>query len=460
MIPRLTDEQVKEIHNTSMRILEKEGIYFYDEKSLQIFKKHGFKVENNVVNISESQVWDALETVPKQFSIRARKTDYDLTVGTGVPVFSPGGGATDIVDFQGIRRLPLWEDYLDLVRLAHMLPNIDLTGHGIVEKDVFSDVRMLYAHMVLSDKPFNGSVRGRIGAKHTMEMCRILFGNLDNPYTIGTINPTPPLGYAREMSEALITYAKKKQPLNITPLAMAGSTGPATLAGTAAQQNAETLAGIVLTQLVNPGTPVIYGGVSTNMDMATGNLSIGSPEAMILTYGLIQLVNDLYGDIPIRSGGVLTDACEINVQAGFESMYTLLLTVLGGVDFILHTATLDSYLAISPVILTINEEMVGMVKTYLQGMKVTDESLAYPVIQNVGHGGNFLFEDHTLAHCREFFTANVAFKGGRANLDESGKSNPIYRAMERAKSLINEHKIPYIDSSTASLLNKYVKEHS
>jgi trimethylamine--corrinoid protein Co-methyltransferase len=162
-------------------------------------------------------------------------------------------------------------------------------------------LQMLHAHMVHSDKPFIGSAAGKRGAEHTLDMARILFGGdlRDRAVTISLINSLSPLGYSTEMLEALVVFATVGQPLVIAALMMAGSTGPVTLAGVLAAQTAELLAGIVLTQLINPGTPVIFGSTSTNIDMKSGALAIGSPELSQMIAAHAQLARH-YG-LPSRS---------------------------------------------------------------------------------------------------------------------------------------------------------------
>jgi len=296
------------------------------------------------------------------------------------------------------------EDYDNLVRLADALPNQDLSGHLLVQPgDIpaeIAPVRMLYSSMVHSDKPFIGSVEGFSGARHTMEMASILFGEdkaslAEKPVTIGLINTLSPLSFSREMTEALMEYARWRQPVIIAVAAMAGSTAPVTLAGMLAQQNAEILAGIVLAQLVSPGTPVVYGATSTNMDMKTGAMAIGSPELSLMVVATAQMAR--YYGLPSRSGGSLTDSHIPDARAGFESMLGLVTAVNSGIDFILHSGgILSSYLAFSYEKFVLDDEMCGMLRRLRQGIEVSEDSLSYEVIARVGPGGNYLTEPQTL----------------------------------------------------------------
>jgi len=461
----LSPNDIEQTHNTSMKILSHVGVQFPEGEAIAVFKKHGVKTNGHTVYLDEKQVMKALETVPAQFTIHARNTDKDATVGGGRPVFAPGYGAPFIIDPEVGKRGATMQDYENLARLADALPNQDLSGHLMVGPgDVpahTAHIRMLHACMVHSDKPFIGSTEGTVGACHTMGMAEILFGEQpEQPVTIGLINPLSPLGYSREMLQALMAYARVRQPVIIATMVLAGSTGPITLAGVLAQQNAEILAGITLAQFVSPGTPVVYGSTSTNMDMKTGALSIGSPELSLVATATAQMARH-YG-LPCRSGGALTDAHGTDAQAGFESMLGLLTTVNSGVDFVLHAAgILSSYLAFSYEKFVLDDEMCGMVRRFRRGIAVTPETLAYDVIARVGSGGNFLTEMHTVKRCRsEFWQPTVCDRDGLEAWMDGGRQDAVARARQRWQQLLAEHQDPPLDGTTARQLQTFVEEHS
>jgi trimethylamine--corrinoid protein Co-methyltransferase len=464
----LSQEQIQQIHDTSMKLLANVGVQFPYEPAQAIFEKHGVKTDGSRVYLTEDQVMNALASAPKQFTIHARNPEHSVVVGGGRPVFAPGYGAPFLVDAapatQGVvgKRAPTLDDYRNLVKLAHVLPNQDMSGHLIVEPEVAvpdaAHVEMLYAHMVHSDKAFIGSATGKRGALDTFEMAKILFGgDLDRPVTIGLINSLTPLGYSTEMLEALVAYARIRQPVIIAALAMAGSTAPITLAGALATQTAELLAGIVLTQLVNPGTPVIFGSTSTNIDMKSGALAIGSPELSQMIAAHAQLARH-YG-LPSRSGGALTDASYPDAQAGFESMMGLLTTLNAGIDFVLHAGgILSSYLAFSYEKFVLDDEMCGMVRRFKQGLVVDDETLAYDVIANVGPGGNYLMEISTVKRCRkEFWAPDLCDRGGLEAWMQAGKPTAVDRARQRWQELVAEHEDPPLDETTRSQLKAYLE---
>jgi trimethylamine--corrinoid protein Co-methyltransferase len=460
----LSPTEVEQIHNTSIKLLAEVGVRFPQDEAIAVFKQHGAKTEGQTVYLEEKQVMAALETAPAQFTLHARNPDKSVTVGDGEPVFAPGYGAPFLVDFEVGKRAAKMEDYENLVQLADALPNQDLSGHLLVGPGDVSagsaHLRMLHAGMLHSDKPFIGSTEGALGARHTMEMAAILFGRkLERPVTIGLINSLSPLGYSAEMIEALITYARARQPVVIAAMALAGSTAPITLAGMLAQKSAEVLAGATLAQLINPGTPVVYGSTSTNLHMKTGSPSIGSPELALVVTATAQLARH-YG-LPCRGGGALTDANCPDAQAGFESMLSLLTTVTSGMDFVLHAAGIvSSYLAFSYEKFVLDDEMCGMVRRYRRGITITPDTLAYDLMAKVGPGGNFMMEKHTVQRCRtESWQPAVASRVDLATWQENGRPDVLGRARQRWQRLLAEHQDPPLDDVTARQLQAFVEKH-
>jgi trimethylamine--corrinoid protein Co-methyltransferase len=262
------------------------------------------------------------------------------------------------------------------------------------------------------------------------------------------------------MAGAILRYAEAGQALLIANLAMAGSTAPITLAGMLAMQNAELLAGIVLSQLVNPGTPVIYGTTSTNIDMRSGALAIGSPELAQVTAAHMQLVR-FYG-LPSRGSGALTDANYPNAQAGLESMMGMLTVVNSGADFVLHAAgILSSYLAFSYEKFVLDDEICGRVRRFHRPLMVNDETLAYDAIKRVGPGGHFLLEDQTATRCRtEFWQPEVSDRTGLDEWLQAGQPDIVARARKRWQELVAAHEDPPLDRATAHQLKTFVEEET
>jgi trimethylamine--corrinoid protein Co-methyltransferase len=462
----LSASAIEQIHQTSVRLLDQVGVVCPHEDALAIFEKHGVRVDGNRVCLSEDQVMTCVGTVPRQFTVHARNPDRDTLIGGVGPVFAPAYGAPFLVDAKVGKRPATMADYQQLAKLAHMLPNQNVSGHLLVQPgDLPADtayLRMLQAHMVHSDKPFLGSADGSSAARHTMQMASIVFERdvRDWPVTLALINSQSPLGFGRQMLGALIEYAHWRQPVIVAAMAMAGMTGPGTLAGVLAMQNAELLTGITLAQLVAPGTPVLYGTMSSTVDMRTGALVIGSPELSLLIAAHAQLAR-FYG-LPSRGGGALTDASSPDAQAGFESMFSLLTAVNSDIDLIIHAAgILGSFLAFSYEKLVLDDEMCGMVRRFRRGIIVDGETLAYDVIAKVGPGGNFLSEDDTLDRCRtEYWHPAFGDRGGVEAWMADGRRDALARASDRCQRLLEAHEDPPLDPTTLRRLAAFVAEHA
>lgn len=460
----LPTEDIEQIHQATVRLLANVGVDFPHPDALAVFKRHAVRTDGSRVYLTETQLLKMLATVPRQFTVQARNPAHNVTVGGGRTVFVPGYGAPFLVDAAEGKRAPTMVDYHMAVKLAHSLPNQDMSGHLLFEPSDVSagaaHVEMLRAHMLHSDKAFLGSTVGERGARHTLEMAHILFGGAlqDKHVCVGLINSLTPLRYSTEMLEALIAYAEAHQPVIIAALAMAGSTAPVTLAGVLALQNAELLAGIALTQLISPGTPVVFGSTSTNIDMRYGALAIGSPELSQMIAAHAQLAR--FYKLPSRSGGALTDASFPDPQAGFEAMMSLLTTVNCGVDFMLHAGgILSSYLAFSFEKFVLDDEMCGMVRRFHEGIVVDPITLAYDAAAEVGPGGNFLTETLTVERCRtEFWRPALCDRAGLEAWMQSGQKTAIDRARQRWQKLIAKHEDPPLDATTVRQLQSYVAE--
>jgi trimethylamine--corrinoid protein Co-methyltransferase len=251
-------------------------------------------------------------------------------------------------------------------------------------------------------------------------------------------------------------YAKAGQPQIISSLSIAGATGPVTLAGNLALQNAEILAGIVLTQLVREGTPVVFAGVSSNAEMRSGALCIGSPEMAMNTAATGQMAH--YYKLPVRSGGAVCDAKSPDAQASFESMMGLLMARVCGINFVLHSAgILESYNCMSYEKFIIDDELCGMVKRIQRGFEVTPETLALDVIKNVGPGGHFLDKDHTFDHFRtEFYQPRLSNRDDFVTWQASGSPQSTEAANRKFKEILSTYETPELPADVDRDLLKFI----
>jgi len=464
----LSEDELQKLHNATLSILDTEGVAFLSEKAIAVFKENGFRIDGETVYFTAEQIKTALAHCPGSFTVHARNPKKNVVIGGTDIVCSPIYGPPFIIDFDGNLRRSTIEDYDTLVKLAHMLPSQNLTGFILCDP---SDVpaedahkHMLYSAMTLSDQPFMGSpTKGAEGVEDMMQMAEIVFAKdrkylKEHPFSISLINSLTPLRYEAHASEALIEFAKNNQPMLIAALVTGGATGPVTLGGVLVVQNAEVLAGIVLAQLVNQGTPVIYGCASGLMDMRTVTVALGAPEfAQIMRAG-VQL-GHWYG-LPCRGGGCLTEACDIDAQAGYESMSGMLTAMETGVDFVQHSiGCIASYMGASFVKFVMDDEIVEHVKMQSKKIDFSDgeDGLALEIIREVGKGGEYLTNIHTAMHCRDGFQPEVSYRGGLENWFDNNKPSVKDAFRERGLQLLEEYKQPTLDATIEKKLNAFMK---
>ena len=453
------------LHSASMEILRDVGVTFHDPEALQIFNDNGFRIKGRTVFFTERDVRMALSSAPAQFEVTGRDPATNITIGGDEFVFAPGSGPPFIIDGQGEQRPALMEDFQNLCKLVHTSTTIDLNSSLMVEPcDI--DARSAYlemfrANLTMTAKPMIGCAITRQACRDSVEMAKIVFGGkhnlIESPVMIGIISPSSPLQYSLDAAGALIEYARFGQPLLIACCVMAGSSGPISMAGVVALQNAEILAGITLSQLIRPGLPIIYGAVSCPLDLRSGSISIGAPETAVLADATAQMAR--YYDLPSRGGGDLTDAHFPDIQAGMESALIGLSAVRSGINLILHSCgILASFLAMSYEKWIADEEMCRMIRKVLQPIEVSDEAIDLEAVKRVGIGGQYLTQRRTLQKCRtEYFIPEIMNRQGYANWKQAGKKRADVVAAEIVERRLAAYVRPNMDPDVENRLNEYVE---
>ena len=460
----LTKTQIEQIHEATLEILARVGVEFRFPPALEVLFHGGAKVEAQRVFFPRRLVEEQLTKPPREFTLHARNSANNLTIGGDQSVFVPANCSPFVSDLEGGRRDGTLNDYENLVKLTHASQNLDMCSDIMVEpNDVPIELRTVkktYSCLRYSDKCFMGSVLGIQGARQTLDMTSILFGDsaslAERPRFIGIPCSLTPLCYDERMLGAMMTYAEAGQPQLINSLAIAGATAPVTLAGALAVQNAEILAGIVFTQLIREGTPVVYASGSSCADMRTGALAVGAPEMAINNALAAQMAR--HYNIPSRGAGALTDAKIPDVQSGYESMMNLLTAQNSGVNFILHAAgALETINCVSYEKFVIDDEMLGMVKRIHRGVEVTEESLALEVVKKVGPGGQFLDKNHTFDHCRaEFYLPRLSDRSPYEHWEKAGARSIQELANQKWKKILEAYQPPDFPESLDKDLKKYM----
>jgi trimethylamine--corrinoid protein Co-methyltransferase len=463
----LTEPQVEQIHEASLMILERTGVVFRNDTAVSLFKQTGAKTNGQHVLIPRELIQHCLATVPAQYVLHGRHPANTITIGGDWCAVMPGGGPPFVLDWDGTRRPGTLADVENFARLSQISPGIHVMARKVVEaQDLPPATRHLDcwgAILTLTDKPGqSGFVHGRAEAEDVLQMLAIVHGGeaaIDGrPVAHCSINANSPLLYDSPMLESLLAFAQAGQPILITPFVMAGVTGPTTLAGTLAQHNAEVLAGLALVQLVRPGTPVLYGTATSNIDMRSGAPAIGSPESALSIAACAQMAR--FYHLPCRGGGALTDSPVPDEQSNYERMFTLMTSIMSGINFLMHgLGILESYLTLSYAQFVIDLELLAMIRQLAQPITISPDTLTLDTIHEVGPGGHYLDTAHTLAHYREaHFLPQISRRQSYEQWRAEGAKNVRIWAQTRYEEMMASYRQPPIATAVADELANFIEK--
>lgn len=463
----LDEPTLRRIEAQADWILEHIGVEFRgDDTALALFAETGARIDGVRVRFETGHVRQLCNTAPAEFQLHGRDPARTLTLGGNNLVLMPGYGSPFVTDLEQGRRYATLEDFENFVKLSHISPALHHTGGTVVEPtDVPVNKRhldMMLAHLTLSDKPFMGGVASVQGAQDSISMTRLAFGAkfLDqNAVMQANINVNSPLIYDGVMSASLRIYAAANQCVCISPAIFGGAMGPLSPAAVAAQTLAEGMVGIALSQLVRPGCPAVFGSFHSSMNLRTGALTFGSPEANLTTMALSQLGRRL--GVPVRSGGgQVTASNAADGQAMQDSAGAMWATLLSGSHQVWHAAGwLEGGLVMSYEKFVMDLDHCGAMLKMLQGFGTDDEAFGRDAYAEAGPGENFLSTGHTLRH---YATANfepqVPEAGPFETWDENGRQTADQRAATRWRQMLTEYQPPEMNSNTRTALNDFVAE--
>ena len=463
----LDESALLAIENQADWILQHIGIEFRgDNVAADLFAEAGAQVDRPRVTFEPGLVRQICSTAPAQFQIFGRDSVNTITLGGRNIVLMPGYGSPFVTDLQGGRRYATLQDFQNFVKLAFVSPWLHHSGGTVVEPtDIPVNKRhldMMMAHLTLSTKPFMGAVTSSQRASDSIEMARIAFGcefMKDNAVMQANINVNSPLIYDDSMSSALRVYAQAGQCVCVSPAIFAGAMGPLSPAAVAAQTLAEAMVGIALVQLVRPGCPVVFGSFHSTINLRTGSLTFGSPEANLTTMALSQLGRRL--GVPVRSGGGQISAANApDGQAMQDSTGAMWSTLISGAHQVWHAAGwLEGGLVMSYEKFVMDLDHCGAMMKLLQGIETTEEDFGRDAYLETGPGENFLATKHTLRH---YSTANFepAIPGTEPYemWFEKGSPTMDQRATARWKQMLAEYKEPDMDADTREALAEFVHE--
>ncbi|MGI9644636.1 MAG: trimethylamine methyltransferase family protein, partial [Ilumatobacteraceae bacterium] len=461
----VSDDELESIHLASLRVLAEIGMDFLHPEAIRLWAEAGADIDGDRVRIDADLVTELVWRAPSEFTLHAPNPAHDLPIGGDSVVFTGVASAPNVADRAGGRRVGNRADFAGLVRLSQRLNAIHLHGGYPVEPvDIHPSVRHLHAThdlLTLSDKAVHVYSLGRQRNLDCLEMVRIVRGvdadRLESEPSVHTvINCSSPLRLDTPMLEGILQYSSRNQVVILTPFTLAGAMAPITVAGALVQQNAEALAGIAFTQLVRAGSPVVYGGFTSNVDMQSGAPAFGTPEFMTAALVGGQLARR-YG-VPYRSSNVCA-ANAVDTQAGYESVFSLWGAVMGGANLIFHGAGwMEGGLHSSFEKMVIDADLLSMVAKFLRPLVIDDATLAVEAIAEVGPGGHFFGVQHTQDRYRDaFHRPMISDWRNFESWEEAGSPTALDHAERRTRELLDTYEPPPIDTDIRAELDEFVE---
>lgn len=442
----LSDDQCETILNGALEVLERTGAEVHSEEALEIFKKGGCWVEGNTVRIPSHLVEWAIRSAPSRIVISNRNGERTMFLEGQNVYYGPGPTNTYTLDpFTGERRRPRKTDTLRATITVDALPNISYAMDCGTIMDVTPTLADVHAFQVMVENTTKPIIHWGFGIdqyQDIVDMAAAVAGGMEalqrNPFIILYSESSPPLRHSSEAIDKAIFAARANIPVIYTPCTFSGGVAPATMAGSLVISVADFLVGLVAGQLVRKGSSFIMGGLISTMDMSSTILSYGAAELSLLSAGLTSVARHM--KIPMFSTGGCTDAKVIDTQMGIEAAFSILIAGLSGANLV-HDCSYMEYGATSSLeLMTLDDEIIGMVKKILGGILVDDEHLAVDVIDKVGPGGHYLAEDHTMAHFRENWAPTLINRLRYDGWKAEGSKSMGQRVKEKTQAIINNHK--------------------
>lgn len=443
----LSDSAIRTIHAASLRILSETGVNVANHEARTRFRQAGAIVDGERVRLPAALVEDALATIPHQIILCSRDGQQDLLLKGQRVHFGSGGSPGTVLSVGTLQARPaLLRDVSLLAILADVLGECDFFVLPVTPSDIPPQaiaVNRFYAALKHTTKHIMGGLISLQGARDVFAMGEMIAGSADalreRPFiSCMTSWMISPLTFDGDVTDILTFWCQQGMPVALSSAPMAGSTAPITLAGTLVQLNAEQLAGMVYTQIVRKGTPVLAGYIPGQMNLQTGGYLAGTPEFGLMQAAVAQLAQ--FYDVPLYCTACMTDAKTLDEQAGYEKATTLLLTAMAGASYIHHAlGMVENMNAVSYEQMALDNDIILMVKRVLRGIETDDEHLAVDAIQRVGPGGQYMDDDHTITHLRsEFCFPRLADRQSRSAWELAGAREARQRATDMVQRLLAE----------------------
>lgn len=446
----INQEEVQKIHETTLRVFSEVGVQVNFPAALDLFREAGATVDeaSRVVKIPGAMVEELVNQAPSVVRLRGRAAngDLDCEIGGKKVYLGTGGTALNVQDpgKEDARRATL-EDVINMARLVDRLDHVHFYMLNVYPNDLEEDdidVNRFGAALNHTRKHVMGGVYTVEGVRNVIKMAEIIAGSptrlRDRPFISMVTCGISPLKLDETYAQLTMEAARHWIPVVVPAEPLCGATAPITLAGNLVVQNVDSLAGVMLAQLANPGAPTIYGCISSITDLRDLKYLSGAVEMGLMNSAAAQMAQ-FYG-LPIYVTAGMSDSKVNDAQAGYESAMTNLMVALAGGN-IIHDAAgfLEFCLTASYDKLVIDNEIIGMTMRALEGIQVNDETLAFDLIKEVGPGGHFVSARHTRRHMRsELYQPLHSDRQDRESWSHAGSKDARQRATEKARQILEE----------------------
>ena len=461
-----SDSDIKQIHEATLYLLGNVGIKIHNKQARQIFADNGASVdsETNIVKIPQGMVEDAIDSNPSKIILCGREEKNDLLLEGANVHLGTGGTVLNTLDLETGKKRPTHvSDVAGYAKMTDALENIAFFVINCYPDDVPTedvDVNRFYHGLANTSKHVMGGIYTMDGLKDVISMAEDIAGGKEKlkerPFVSFITLMMSPLLMEVDYTDFLIEVAKRGLPLTTPSEPLAGANAPVTLAGTITINNAESLGGLILTQLVNKGNPTIYGSTSSIMDMRSGTYMSGAIESALINAGCAQMSH--FYKIPMYGTGGMSDSKVVDVQAGYESANTAMVVALSGCNYI-HDAfgLLEFCTTLSYEKMVADNDSVGMALRAVKGVETNQDTIAVDVIEEVGPAGHYLDKEHTVKHVRnEFYFPTLADRNPRSVWESEGSKDAFTRAHEEAKRILTEHEpLGFSEDMEKQLRDKY-----
>jgi trimethylamine--corrinoid protein Co-methyltransferase len=442
----LKDDLIDRIIAEAREVLCRLGVEIHNESVLTLLADHGAEVDRNttIARLTEDLLDRGLRTVPRSFKLYdvLGNETHDFR-GDNV-YYTPGSAAINILDSQtGEMRRPTTADYIQYVKLTTVLPHIASQSTALIPADVherISDSYRLYLSLLYGEKPVVTGAFTIEGFEIMKDLQLAVRGSEQElrakPLTVFSCCPTAPIKWSDVTSQNLVDCARWSIPVELISMPLSGFMAPVTLVGSLVQQTAENLSGVVISQLANAGAPILYGGSPAIFDVRFETTPMGAVETMMLDCASSEIGKRL--GMPTQGYIALSDAKQMDAQAGLETGIGAALAALSGINSISGPGMLDFESCLSLEKLVVDDEICGMTYRLLQGIEPREDFPAIPIFEELRREKHLLIADHTRRYLREeiTFPGAVIDRANRARWLKGGKLTMRQRAAQEVARLV------------------------